>query len=154
MIADATETTRAPRPLMSIAAVCWRLDCGPDKVLRLIEDGDLLFAWNIASSNTRQRIPRVLTECVEDFISKRSRPFKSEDAEWNYCAGLIFPVEPILSARDLTRTLNCGRQHALDLIREKHFTPVRGYRCRRGPGGSPRIHTASVAAWLKSRRLI
>lgn len=147
-------TPSRPRPLMTISAVCGILDRNQESVLQLIEEGELLFAFNIAAAETRHRIPRILWESIDDFLAGRKREFSSEGEAWAHVAPLIFPEKEQITTRDVMRALNCSRQHAIDLIREKTFVLAPGSHCRRGPGGSPKIETASLAAWLKSRRML
>ena len=143
----------APRPLMTLSAVMWRLDRDEDEVLALIDEGALLWAFNVAVPSALKTAPRVLAESVGDYLAGRTRPAGDEEAEWQRVAGLIFPAKETIVRCELARALNCGRTHALSLIHLKQFQVARGTRCRPGPGGSPRIITASAAEWLRKRRL-
>ncbi|MGA2751992.1 MAG: hypothetical protein ABSG59_24785 [Verrucomicrobiota bacterium] len=139
---------------MSPSAVTWRLDCHEEEVLSLVEEGCLLWAFNIAAPKAKKvACLRILAESVEDFAVGRQRSYGDDEAEWLRVAGIIFPQKCEIDTYELARALNCGRQHAMDLIHARQFRLAPGAHIRRGPGGSPQILTASVAEWLKERRV-
>lgn len=142
-----------PRPLMPLSAVMWRLDRDEDAILRLIEDGELSWAFNVARPSAREhRSPRVLTESVTDYLNGRTRSFISAEAEWQWVISMILPAGRTAITCDLARALCCGREHIMNLLREgaikAEFPEV-----RRGMNSSPRFYTQSVADWLRGRRL-
>jgi hypothetical protein len=142
-----------PRPLMPISAVTWRLDRHENEVLAMIEEGELLFAFDVRSPKALKSSPRVLAQSVEDYLAG-NRPREDEQTEWQRVASLIFPDKPVLVKYELARLLNCGRQHATDLVYARQFRLVPGSRIRPGPGGSAQIETASVQEWLLRRRML
>lgn len=155
----------APRPLMPIAAVGWRLDLEEKQVMELIHKGQLLWAWNIAGPDAYRRTdPRILTESVakylegqrpaqgEEFKSQAARQFEAE-TEWQRIASLIFPSEPEIVTCELARCSNCSRDHVVRLLRAGQFQQVPETRIHRGVTGQARIETASAVEWLKGRRL-
>jgi hypothetical protein len=145
-----------PRPLMPIPAVMWRLDVDEDQVLRLIEDGELLWAFNLAAARATRRTIRVLSESVSDYLAGQVRTCgdNKAEAEWQRVASLVFPDKPVIVTCELARALSCGRDLAMNLVRKNHVRVVSGRRWRSGPGGSPRIDTASAKEWLKGRRIL
>ena len=143
------------RPLMSTSAVTWRLDCDQAQLAAMVEDGRLLWAFDISLRQGEQPgCLRVLTESVEEAAAGRQRTYRDEEAEWRRVVSLIFPSKVTIVTCELARALNCGRQQALDLIHGQNFQLVPGRRIRRGPGGSPLIQTASAAVWLRERRVL
>jgi hypothetical protein len=149
-----TRRTVKPRPLMPLSAVMWRLDCRENEVKAMIEEGLLLFAFDIRAPKALKPEPRVLTESVENYLAGKTAYAAEDETEWHRVAGLIFPDKPTISTLELQRVLNCGRQHAINLFYARQFRHARQARPRRGPGGSPQIETASAVDWLWERRMI
>jgi hypothetical protein len=143
-----------PRPLMPIAAVMWRLDRHENAVLAMIEEGELLFAFDVRAPKALKPSPRVLAQSVEDYLAGNRPRDEDEQTEWRRIVSLIFPDKPVLVKYELARLLNCGRQHATDLVYARQFRLVPGSRIRPGPGGSAQIETASVEKWLLKRRML
>ncbi|MCX6924556.1 MAG: hypothetical protein NT154_15280, partial [Verrucomicrobia bacterium] len=131
-----------PRPLMPISAVQWRLDLSENEVVALIEEGELLFAFDIREPKAVRTAPRVLTQSVQDFLSGHCSSADDEETEWQNVAKMIFPDRPTIVTCELARLLNCGRQHAMNLLYARQFKVAPGSRIRRGPGGSAWIETA------------
>lgn len=155
-IATCTEGHRGtePRPLMSMSAAMWRLDLNEDGVMVLIEEGALLWAFNIAGPGAERSAVRILTESIEDLVFSRKRPYLEDEAEWQRVAKLIFPAKPTIVTCELARSLNCGRQCAMNLVHARQFRTVAGTRIRPGPGGAAQIVTASAKQWLRKRRIL
>jgi len=143
-----------PRPLMPIEAVQWRLDKDESQVRALIDEGELLWAFNIAHPTAEAPAVRVLAQSVEDYLASSVRPAEDEERDWQRVAGLIFPDKPVITGIELRALLSCGRETALRLIRARQFRSVKGSRMRRGPGGSARLETTSVKEWLRGRRML
>ena len=144
-----------PRPLMPLSAVMWRLDRHEHEVMTMIQEGHLLWVFDVRAPKASRVDLRVLNQSVQDYLAGRC-PFieKDEDADWQRVARLIFPDKPSIVTGELTRSLNCGRQHAINLVYGRQFRLVPGSAIRPGPGGSPRVETASVATWLRKRRVL
>lgn len=131
----------------------WRLDVNENRVRSLIEEGWLLWAFNIAlNADGLRQWGRVLTQSVENFLAG---PVGASEAEsdWRTVASLIFPAKPAIVTCELARSLNCSREQARRLISAGQFQIVPGTRCRRGPGGAAQVVTASAVEWLRKRRL-
>ncbi len=144
----------APRPLMPMSAVMWRLDLDEERVNILIENGALLWAFDVASPSAERRALRVLVECVEDLALSRKRAYRDDGSEWQRVAGLILPDKPIMVTCEVARALNCGTWYTMMLIHAKQFRLVPGVRIRPGPKGSAQVVTASVKDWLLKRRVL
>jgi hypothetical protein len=148
-----TASAVAPRPLMPISAVMWRLDVQEDQVLELIEEGRLAYAFNIALDRSRARALRILTESVSDYLKGRVRPADDTPEEFERVARQILPGNPVILGTDLCRALNCGSTHVMNLTARGAFQTVPGTKWGTGPGGSPRLERGSVLTWLKERRV-
>ena len=142
-----------PRPLMPLSAVMWRLDRSENEVLALIEEGSLLWAFDIREPKAVRTAPRVLSQSVKEFLSGHCSSADDEVTEWQNVAKMIFPNQPTIVTCELARLLNCGRQHAMNLLYARQFKVAPGSHIRRGPGGSPWIEIASVKEWLRKRRM-
>lgn len=143
-----------PRPLMPIEAVQWRLDKDESQVRAMIDEGELLWAFNIARPTVEAPTVRVLAQSVEDYLAGVAPPAEDEETEWQRVAGMIFPDRPVITGIELRRMLCCGREHARKLVRARQFRLVKGSRIRRGPGGYAQLEAASVRDWLRKRRVI
>ncbi len=150
----ATRRTIKPRPLMPLSAVMWRLDCHECQVLALIEEGELLWAFDVKAPKALRPSVRVLTQSLADFLAGKAPPLIDEEMEWERVAKSIFPPKPIIAGRELARLLNCGRQHVLDLVHAGQLGLAPRSQIRPGPGGMPQILTPSAAAWLRTRRML
>ena len=139
---------------MPMSAVMWRLDLDEDDVLVLIDEGALLWAFDIAGHRAERRTVRVLTESVEDLVFRRKRPYTDDESEWQHVAGLVFPDKPTIVTCELARSLNCGRSYTMNLVHAGEFKLVPGNIPRPGPNGSAQIVTASAKAWLRKRRML
>jgi hypothetical protein len=137
-----------------MSAVMWRLDRRENEIIAMIEEGLLLWAFDVRTPRAKLPEPRVLTESVEHYLAGKAAYAAEEETEWQRVVSLIFPEKPTISTWELQRTLNCGRQHAINLFYARQFRAARGTRIRRGPGGSPQVETASVAEWLWKRRML
>jgi len=142
------------RPLLSVGAAMWKLDLTEDQVLALIESGDLLWAFNIAKAGCHARTVRIWTRSLETYEESRanSGTTPQDMPGWEAVEESIFPTRETLTAIDLARVFNCSSSHLLALVMSGSFRLAKGG-WRPGPGGSPVIETASVKAWLKSRRI-
>jgi hypothetical protein len=139
---------------MPLSAVMTWLDLDEDDVIVLIDEGALLWAFDIKSPGAGKRNVRVLTESVEDLVQRRKRTYQDDESEWQRVAALVFPDKPAIVTRELARALNAGRNFTIDLIhaRQFQFAPG-GAQIRTGPNGSPHITTASAKKWLLKRRM-
>jgi hypothetical protein len=134
----------------------WRLDRRENEVLALIEEGELLWAFDVRTPAAARPSVRVLYQSVEDYLAgnRPSGTVASEEAEWQQVASLVFPDKPTIVNCELAGLLNCGRQHVMDLVHAKQFRLLPGTRFHPGRNGSPQIVTASAKEWLQKRRML
>ena len=138
------------KPLLPIRALTSILDKNEDQVLRLIEDGRLAFAWNVAldPKRARSRELRILPAAVTDYM--RGQPCS---LDWPAVLRLLLPHdEPVILSKEITRVLNISGSHFYHLARRKLLGPCSTW--RRGRGGCGRFTAASFTKFLKERRVL
>lgn len=147
------------RPLVNVATAGAALDCHADAIRGLIEDGKLLWAFNISTEIHTYQEVRILAHCLRDFQTGQLAASRALD--FAAVLTLIFPmlpapqfgVIPKLTADTLARRFNCRTDHVFHLVNVGGLRLI-GSKARRGPGGSPFIEFASVANFLRKRRII
>ena len=144
----ATMPRKLSKPLLPVRGVMSLFDKSEDQALRLIEDGKLAWAFDVAldPKRGRNREIRVLPASVADYL--RSQPCA---LEWPDVLRLLLPHdEPMILSKDITRVLNVSSTHTYHLARRKLITPRSTW--RRGRGGCGRFAADSFVSFLKSRR--
>jgi hypothetical protein len=97
-----------PRPLMPISAVIWRLNRPEKEVMALLDEGLLLWCFDVKEPKATRPAPRVLTQSVQDYLAGNCPPAEDEETEWQRVASLIFPDKPTIGTCELAQSLNCG----------------------------------------------
>jgi hypothetical protein len=146
----ATMPRQRSKPLLPVRGVMSLIDRDEDQVLRLIEEGELAFAFDVASDpeRGRNRELRILPACVADYLRGQTSAL-----EWADVLRLLLPHdEPILLGTEITRILNVCPTHTYALARRKLITPCSSW--RRGRGGCGRFTAASFTKFLKARRVL
>ena len=145
----ATMPRQRSKPLLPLRGVCSLIAEHEDQVLKLIEDGTIAWAWNVALDTKpgHKRHLRILPAAVADYM--QGRPC---DLKWADVLGLLLPDATTILASQITRVLNVSCDHTYHLIDRKRIVamPTR----RRGPGGSARVPTKSFVQFLQTRRLL
>jgi hypothetical protein len=117
----ATPPRQRSKPLLPLRGVIALLDKAKDQVLELIDDGSLLWCWDVALSpkDGRKRELRILPAAVADYLSGRACSL-----DWADVLRLLLPHdEPVILASDISRVLNISRTHLYDLARRKVLVP-------------------------------
>lgn len=146
--APAERNSQRGAPMWTIRGLVSALDRNEDKVIELIECGDLAWAFDLSliPERARRRELRVLPACVEDFLARRACSL-----EWPEVARLILPHDkPEICAREIQRSLNVSASHVTALIRRKLLKCVS--MARPGPTGSALVTTSSFLEFIKARR--
>jgi hypothetical protein len=132
------------------------LDRDADTVLALIEDGTLPWAFNLSTEIYFRRNVRILAQCIADF--QKGKP--ASNLDFPAVMKLIFPmvssqpgVVAKLKACVIAQRLNVDPSHVDNLRNCGWLKLIPGSKPHRGRGGSPEIEFASVAAFLKKRRI-
>jgi hypothetical protein len=151
MIATLKPTVAAnerARPMWTIGGLKSLLSRNEDQVLSLIENGDLLWAFDLSLVPERasRKELRVLPACVETFLAGRKC-----ELQWDDVARLIVPHNLLsITSLEIQRSLNVTSTHVGALMRRKLLG--RASEARTGPGGSARVMTSAFLDFMKSRR--
>ena len=165
----------ARRPLVPWPAVLMFLNQRPAKVLALIEEGKLRWAFDIRSAGAVTREIRVLRQSLFEYTRLCVPDEKLDESDEREFAGIIDlilppddvpkagrkaarapvfalakPLEAALRGTEVARCFSCSPQHVLKLVREKSLRVAEG--CRTAHG-SPAVTRASVAEFLRKRRM-
>lgn len=137
------------RPLLPIRGAVSLLGIDEDAVLEMIEDGRLLWAWDVAVSpqSSQRKELRLLLECLEDFRSGIQRRW-----QWSDVVRLVFRgqgASGLISARVTSLLLNICSCTVYSLIQHREVDIVK--KGRRGPEGSAMIVRDSLEAFLRRR---
>jgi hypothetical protein len=142
----ATMRRRRSKPLLPIRGVCSLVDKSAERVLEMIEEGAIAWAFDVSLDQKRREI-RVLPAAAADYLKGKACELK-----WSDVLGLMLPDAPTVSALEITRVLNVCGDHTYALIDRKRIVacPTR----RRGPGGSARVPANSFIQFLRKRRVV
>lgn len=126
-----------------------------DDVISLIDEGFLLFAWNIALREDASREVRIHPDCLNWYVrthGKGAFPFAEEDV----ASGLLKRNgdKPFIRGSVLRLILNCSSAHIINLVEAKLLKLVPDTEYHPGPLGTPLITVSSLKSFLKSRRLL
>ena len=141
---------RGSKPLLNLRAVVSLVDRTKDEVLEMVEDGSILWAWDVALSQRdgRKRELRILPAAVADFLSGRQCQL-----EWADVLRLLLPrAEPLIRSSDISRILNISGTHLYDLARRKVLSPCSTWHA--GRGGQAKFTAWSFVDFLKARRVL
>ncbi len=121
-----------------------------DEVLAALEDGRLLWGFNIACHDSSKAMVRVLGQSVSDFIQGKSGQvvdFRPEIEQ------LIFPgyQEDELSAGVIARAWNCSSSHITNLCRAGDLQVSR-LSPKRRTGAELMVDYSSAVTFLEKRR--
>ncbi|HZR19599.1 MAG TPA: helix-turn-helix domain-containing protein [Verrucomicrobiae bacterium] len=138
-----------PRPLLPVGGVVSLLGCNADRVLDLINSGELLWAFDLSLLHGKGSALdlRVPLQCVESFNEAAACAID--------LAGIVRSIIP-QSPTDTTAVseaalgLNCSPTHLYALISRGEISST-GI-ARRGRGGSARVYTSSLLVFLRRRR--
>lgn len=160
MIATSAWPVTLHRPLVSVATAAEALNKSPGEIAALIDAGELLFAWNVASRTATKAEVRILSASLSDYQNGH-RARASSDNELPRVVNLIFPtvnqrsgVVSAVTASNLAQRFSVSPDHVFNLIKDGSLQLLRGTSCRRGPGGSPQVLFASVKSFLEERRIL
>ena len=123
------------------------IDQNEDQVLKLIKDGSIAWAFNVAleAKRGRNRHLRILPAAVADFMRGRTCSLK-----WPDVFGLLLPDDPTITSLFIYRMLNCSGDHLYNLVRRKQIVPCSNW--RRGPKGKARFAPSQLIQFLQRRK--
>jgi hypothetical protein len=148
------------RPTLALATVETARHALPghdeDDILALVEEGQLLYAWNIAACGDEgRRELRIYPECIEHL---KNHPKKGYPKTEHQVAAAIRTAckggdKPFVTGRALRLVLNCGINLITDLLNAKALSVLPGTSWTTGPNGSALITVESLEQFLKERRV-
>jgi len=143
------------RPLVSIFSVLSVTDLkSEDEVLAAIEDGRLLWAFNLSSKEAKSRLVRVLAASVQNLVEGTRPPETSEAEEWEEVERLIFPTPaPSIQTKEIALAWGVSGTHVLNLCDQRLLRLAKGTPRHSGPGGSPLVDYQSAVEFLRGRRV-
>ncbi len=137
------------RPLYTVGAARALLGVDEDDVLHAVEDGYLLFAWDLSLSGPngrRAKDLRILPAALDSYKAGQVCQL-----EFPQVVTMVLPHHrPLLTAREIRLVLNLSSTHVINLIRYKLLMA-----CslpHRGPYGSPKVTASSFVNLLRTRR--
>jgi hypothetical protein len=136
------------KPLLPVRGVMSLLDRDEDAVLRLVEAGSLLWAFDVALDTKHgcSKELRILPASVADFLRGQQ-----SSLEWAEVLRSLLPHdERVILSKDITRILNISSTHFYHLARRRLLVPCSTW--RRGRGGCGHFTTESFVAFLRLRR--
>ncbi len=136
-------------PLLSVSVVQSVLYCDSKQIMDLVDDGSLLFAFDIKTRAANKISLRILTQSLVDYVQEK-KPDRHRDEEKIYQS--ILPAGKIsIPGVVLARTLNCDADHIGRLIRDGSF---KEFTRRDRRTQTAHIGRDSVLRFLKQRRLL
>jgi hypothetical protein len=134
-------------PFATISAARTLLDLDEDEIFERIEDGRILWAFNIsASRGARRKELRILPAALADY--KAQRPCQ---ITWAQVFRQALPSnKPRFPCRQISRALNCSDSQVISLIKVRSLRAIRAW--RRGAQGAALITRDSFIRFLLRRR--
>lgn len=155
--------TRGARHLLDLQTVTGLLDKSSRDVCGLIEEGRLLYAFDLRGRGAARAFVRILDHSVFNY-SQNNQAVASRQGDtekdlltvisWILPAPSVWQPEPAFTACELARAFNCGGTHILNLIADGLLRTPKGSHARRGPTGSPLVTLASATKFLEERRML
>jgi len=129
--------------------VCGLIDASKDRVLELIDEGAILWCWDVSLNPkaARKRCLRILPACVADYLRGQNCSL-----EWEDVLRILVPDGPVILATEITRLLNISNTLTYDFAKCKVIVPCSTWRA--GPGGQARFPVKAFVKFLKDRRVL
>jgi hypothetical protein len=139
---------RRGKPLLPVRGVCSLIDRDENQTLRLIEEGQIAWCFDLTLDPTHARAKelRVLPAAVSDFMRGQTCSLK-----WPDVLALVVPPDSSrVSSVQIMRALNVSGDHIYNMVRRRVLIPCSTW--HRGRGGAARFETKSFVEFLQSRR--
>jgi hypothetical protein len=132
--------------MLSVNGVRSLIDCDEDTVLRLVEEGRIAWAFDVALDPMgKTKELRMLPAAVAAFMKGQTCSLTPPQV-----LSLVLPHDgPEMATKDIARTLNVGNTHVFSLVKRGELSPIG--RWRRGPGGSARFSIQTLVSFLERR---
>ena len=144
---------RYAHPLAAMPTAKGLLTMNEEEVGELVDLGTLA-AVDIRHPGAAKREIRILTASIAAHQAGQAVEWTPERVTALVLAGLKHQ-KPWVTGIEVKHLLNCGRQHAMNLVTagQNGLPQAAGTKHRRGPGGSPVVSRNDLAAWIESRVL-
>lgn len=139
------------RPLLPMETAMVSLDLDEDAILGLIEQGKLLWAFNVASPGARKRQPRIWARSLVHYVLRFPQPAAPEYSEASVIRSLLPHEKLVLTCPELRRLFCVSQGHIANLIRLRALEGLNDP--HQGPSGVARVSRASVVDFLSKRRM-
>lgn len=140
------------RPLVSLDFAATVLNVDWNKARALIEDGSLLWAWDIGRNPQRPLI-RIFARSLADYVERRPAPKSIPTLE--SILEEIFPAHgPAITANYISRRCGVDPEHPANLIRAGKLRLARGTTFKLGRNSSPMVDFNSIAQFFDERLLL
>ena len=151
------------RPLLKLETVCDCLDKTRDQVSAMIDNGELPFAFDLATVFSKRRVHRnnqernwtrqirVFSLCVAERTGWTNPAGQTKNFSLPEVIGMILPARDVRST-DLKNRFNCSSDHIYNLA--PNFTIIRRPAVKDGPESYTVFKRDSVAAFLEKRRML
>jgi hypothetical protein len=142
------------RPLISASFAETVLDCDRAKVNSLVDTGELLWCFNLSTTQNETRELRILSRCLVEYMTGKSSPIAPGPLEFQRVLAEIFPSpgKPVTTGT-LSHAWSVSRDHLEHLRKLGLLHLERGTKYRTGPGGSAQFDWSSVASFMFQRRV-
>ena len=132
--------------LIPIRGVMPVVDADEDAVLALIEDGKLLWAFNLAANPRRgAKELRIYPPCIADYMDGRECKISFEEV----AGALTSARTDTIRAAEITTALNVSGAVTYGFIRAGELKACSTW--KRGPRGSARVSVASFVSFMARR---
>ena len=138
------------RPLWRLTTAQECLDKSRDEVTAMVESGELPWAWDLGLGRSRREIRVLSASVVEKSIGPIPNLGSTQNLQLSEVLDLVLPKRDLRST-ELTRIFGCSHQQVGQLA--PHFAIVKQSRAADGPDSYKVFSWASVATFLKKRRV-
>jgi hypothetical protein len=153
-------TLRLPVPLVSVQVAQAALRRSGAEVVKLVEAGDLAWAWNIALDAKGKREIRIFARSLAE-LQRGTRTLTGDDSEFPSVIREIFPyaflprpgVVATVRVSTIARQISCGSKLVFGLMDAGLLRVVPGSPRHTGPNGSPEVQFSSVQNFMQARRI-
>lgn len=142
------------RSLVSLDFTATLLNLTNEQAFELIEDGSLLWAFDLSSKQgERRKLIRVYAGSVADYLERR--PSTGKLPAVREIIDQVFPDHgSTITAADISRQWGTDPDHVLNVWRAGHLRLFKGSKCRLGRNGSPLVDFGSVADFMAERQVL
>ena len=139
------------RPVVSLDFAATVLNITSDQARRLIDDGSLLFAWDLSRKQNRPLV-RIWAQSLAHYADQKPAPQALPDMQT--ITGLMFPNHGSkIIAHEVSRRWGCDPEHVTNLLQDGLLRKANGTAWRSGRGGSPAVDFASLVEFLEERQI-